>query len=412
VPEESIRQDGESTPETNPSEGTDGEGIPSEVAIDVPTSSLDDSDASEAASPASQGDEASSDTEADDPAQAPNPTEDQVDTAVTADAATQDVGKEKSETKAEGDAPEEEAGSAKIEDEEEEDLLDKPIGKEEGGSPAWITTFADLMSLLMCFFVMLLSMSSLEMTTYKEMVQSMKEGFGLSSGDDVENITAEEVIDEAAVLQAAAKMKTQKDAANLREVLRDEVQDGLVEVEEGDQLITIQILQAGSFSAGSADLKDSFGEVAERLRGAIKGITGAISITGHTDDSPISTRRFRSNWELSSARAYSVMHALFKGEELDETRFVLRGLAETHPRVPNDNPANRAKNRRVEIVIDQRDESLKNLNLARGSSAEDMAGRIIINAGNIDQFTDDVVKPQQLKLEQEAQRSKADKANP
>ncbi len=101
------------------------------------------------------------------------------------------------------------------------------------------------------------------------------------------------------------------------------------------------------------------------------------------------------------------MHALFKGEELDETRFVLRGLAETRPRVPNDNPANRAKNRRVEIVIDQRDESLKNLNLARGTSAEDMAGRIIINAGNIDQFTDDVVKPQQLKLDEEAQKSKA-----
>ena len=406
MPEQSIRQDGESTPETNPSEGPDGEPLPSEVATNETAGGLDDNDASEAASPASQGEEASSDTEADDPTQAPNPTEDEVDTSLTADTATQEDAKEKSETEAEEDAPEDDAGSDENED-DEEDLLDKPISKDEGGSPAWITTFADLMSLLMCFFVMLLSMSSLEMTTYKEMVQSMKEGFGLSSGDDVENITAEEVIDEAAVLQAAAKMKTQKDAANLREVLRDEVQDGLVEVEEGDQLITIQILQAGSFSAGSADLKDSFGEVAERLRGAIKGITGAISITGHTDDSPISTRRFRSNWELSSARAYSVMHALFKGEELDETRFVLRGLAETRPRVPNDNPANRAKNRRVEIVIDQRDESLKNLNLARGTSAEDMAGRIIINAGNIDQFTDDVVKPQQLKLDEEAQKSKA-----
>ena len=301
-----------------------------------------------------------------------------------------------SETKAKTDEDDEEDES------EDESILEKPISKDEGGSPAWITTFADLMSLLMCFFVMLLSMSTLEMTTYKEMVQSMKEGFGLSSGDSIENISAEEIIDEAAVLQAAAKLKTKKDAANLREVLRDEVQDGMVEVEEGDQLITIQILQAGSFSAGSADLKPSFNEVAERLRGAIKGITGAISITGHTDDSPISTQRFRSNWELSSARAYSVMHALFKGQEMDETRFVLRGLAETRPRVPNDSPANRAKNRRVEIVIDQRDESLKNINLARGTGDGGEEERIIINAGNIDRFTEDVITPQKVKLESQS----------
>ena len=298
------------------------------------------------------------------------------------------------------------------EEDDEDDILEKPIGSDEGGSPAWITTFADLMSLLMCFFVMLLSMSSLEMTTYKEMVQSMKEGFGLSSGDVIENVSAEEIVDEAAVLQAAAKMKTRKDAANLREVLRDEVQDGLVEVEEGDQLITIQILQAGSFSAGSADLKDSFGEVAERIRGAIKGITGAISITGHTDDSPISTQRFRSNWELSSARAYSVMHALFQGQELDETRFVLRGLAETRPRVPNDSPANRAKNRRVEIVIDQRDESLKNINLARGTGQEAGIDRIVINSDNIDSFTKDVLDPATLRLKKQNEKPAAPSANP
>ena len=389
VPEERISQEAESTPVSEaPNQATATDEPPSEPTLSEATET--------------QAEDALATPATDDPG------------SVDAEP-PHDAYPEKSEDKAQ-EEPDPSRAAAHEEDldddEEEEDLLEKPIGNDESGSPAWITTFADLMSLLMCFFVMLLSMSSLEMTTYKEMVQSMKEGFGLSSGDVIENISAEEIVDEAAVLQAAAKMKTRKDAASLREVLRDEVQDGLVEVEEGDQLITIQILQAGSFSAGSADLKDSFNEVAERIRGAIKGITGAISITGHTDDSPISTQRFRSNWELSSARAYSVMHALFKGQELDETRFVLRGLAETRPRVPNDSPANRAKNRRVEIVIDQRDESLKNINLARGTGQEEAIDRIVINSANIDTFTKDVLDPAKLKLEKQSKTPEAPKATP
>ena len=80
---------------------------------------------------------------------------------------------------------------------------------------------------------------------------------------------------------------------------------------------------------------------------------GRIKVQGHTDNIPINSARFRSNWELSSARAVSVAHQLMRGDYIDQDRFEVTGFADTRPLAPNDNPDNRARNRRVEVVIRQ-----------------------------------------------------------
>ncbi len=80
---------------------------------------------------------------------------------------------------------------------------------------------------------------------------------------------------------------------------------------------------------------------------------GRIIVEGHTDDDPINTPRFRSNWALSSARAVSVAHGLFVHDELAEERFSITGYAETKPLVSNSTPAGKARNRRVEVVVHQ-----------------------------------------------------------
>ena len=88
-----------------------------------------------------------------------------------------------------------------------------------------------------------------------------------------------------------------------------------------------------------------------KLRGTLKSVEGDIAVEGHTDDIPINTEQFRSNWDLSAERALSVAHELFKDEEINPGRFMVVGYADTRPLAPNDDWKNRARNRRVEIVI-------------------------------------------------------------
>jgi len=89
------------------------------------------------------------------------------------------------------------------------------------------------------------------------------------------------------------------------------------------------------------------------LREALKDIKGTISVEGHTDNIPIRSGRFKSNWGLSASRALSVTHELVKDKLLDDKRFVVIGHADTQPYQLNDSAKNRAQNRRVEIIIRQ-----------------------------------------------------------
>ena len=95
--------------------------------------------------------------------------------------------------------------------------------------------------------------------------------------------------------------------------------------------------------------------VAKRIRDSLAEIRGFITVSGHTDNQPMSGGRFRSNWELSGSRAFSVIHQLLKEGKLPPERFVLTGHAETRPLADNSTKDGRARNRRVEVVIDQRD---------------------------------------------------------
>ena len=216
----------------------------------------------------------------------------------------------------------------------------------------------------------------------------MKRGLGQSMSTEMEEFGVEQILSEAQILQAAAREQTRKQSAEMRQLLKQEINDGKIEVEEGDQQITIQILQAGSFAAGSATLKKSFVTISTKLKSSLDKIPGAITVAGHTDNQPMNTKQFRSNWELSSARAFSVIHSLLKKSDLKPDRFVLRGFAETRPRVPNDSPQNRGKNRRVEIIIDQRASS----NIT-GTDNPDNLERIIINAETLDNYHRNHVRP-------------------
>jgi chemotaxis protein MotB len=265
-----------------------------------------------------------------------------------------------------------------------------------------MATFADMMSLLMCFFVLLLSFAELDTIRFKKMAEAMKDAFGVqreipvaevvkgtsmimqqfSPGkpestplQEIRQKTADqekeflEVSDESrqedidldaakAAIQAKLEQEVEEQADELKEMLDEQISEGLLDVEREKTKIIIRIQEKGSFSSGRATLNPGFFEVISKITGVIAETPGKIIVAGHTDNVPISTVRFRSNWELSSARAVTVVHAMLSNAALDEDRFLIQGFADSKPLVPNDTKENRALNRRVELII-QRGEDVE-----------------------------------------------------
>jgi chemotaxis protein MotB len=256
----------------------------------------------------------------------------------------------------------------------------------EEGLPAWLATFADLMSLLMCFFVLLLSFAEIDAVRFKKMAESMKDAFGVqreipaseivkgisvikqefspstipepSPIDEVRQQTMEEdkeelKVDDAMVeaVEQQLQEEMEQQAEELKEALKQEIEQGLVEVETQELRIVVRIREKGSFPSGSAQLDPGFFEVMDKISAKLAVTTGSIVVAGHTDDVPISTARFRSNWELSAGRAVTVAHALLSNPAIEPARVLVEGHADTKPLVSNDSPENRSLNRRVELVI-------------------------------------------------------------
>lgn len=275
------------------------------------------------------------------------------------------------------------------------------------GIPAWVMTFADLMSLLMCFFVLLLSFSELDVVKYKQIAGSMQNAFGVQreinvkdvpkgtsiiaqefspgrpdptplnevrqkttddslstldvtpgddsrqQSEDEKTMTEEEIEEKLKDYERELLKKTQAQAFELAAALREEILTGQLEIETIGKRIIIRVKEKNSFPSGSATLNEDFEPVMDKVREALVDTEGQITVSGHTDNLPIYTDRFRSNWELSSARAVSVAHELLIDGDIDAQRFLVVGHADTKPLVDNETPENRARNRRVEIELRQ-----------------------------------------------------------
>tara|TARA_R110002049_G_scaffold13509_2_gene58438 strand:+ start:83196 stop:84116 length:921 start_codon:yes stop_codon:yes gene_type:complete len=260
------------------------------------------------------------------------------------------------------------------------------------GAPAWVMTFADLMSLLMCFFVLLLAFSEMDVLKFKQLSGSMKSAFGVQreiKADDipkgtsiiamefspgipqptpfqiVEQQTTDDTKDNlkfsegsdgdkknlAEKMYEAAVESIREEAEKLVEDLKEEIETGLLEVEWSEAEITVRLKEKSTFNSGEAELKASSFQIIDRVSESLNKIEGNIIVAGHSDNVPINTYKYRSNWELSAARAANVVHHLTKKNRVDPYRVQMRAHAETKPLVPNDSLENKARNRRVEIVI-------------------------------------------------------------
>ena len=218
------------------------------------------------------------------------------------------------------------------------------------GAPKWVVTFSDLMSLLMCFFIMLLSMSEIDIKKFKAMLEGLDAGLDIKRSALVVRKASQSV---EAQQTLRARKQTVADTIKLMRLLKPLIQAKQIELLVREKKIVIRVLQGSSFKAGSEQLKKAFVPVARKLRDVFAEIEGTVTVSGHTDNKPIKTRKFRSNFELSSKRSYSVLQELLYQDFLTPERFVIDGMGPIQPMVSNKSAKGRNTNRRVEIVIDQ-----------------------------------------------------------
>lgn len=225
--------------------------------------------------------------------------------------------------------------------------------KSEGtpGSPAWMATFADMMTLLLCFFVMLVSMSTFEISKYRDVIHSIQGAMGLM-------VQPQNVIIKREVQfprmggDKQVRSKAAMQARRIRETIREYHKETTVRVDLIKDGFSISIADPMMFDPGSASLRPEMHHFLSRLALLLVGMGEVeIRVEGHTDDIPISTVAFPSNWELSAARSASLVK-FFVDSGMNPALLSAVGYGEHRPLVPNINSENRAKNRRIEIYAE------------------------------------------------------------
>jgi len=242
-----------------------------------------------------------------------------------------------------------------------DDLLNQgPQEEAEEGAPAWMATFADLSTLLLTFFVLLLSFANMDAQKFREMLGSVKDAFGVQKetwGDYMarSQTPIEQMLEQAMQDQAQSEGQSQEQGASMQQfmsIVQALFQDlgGAAEVYMDDEGVTVRVEGKLLFPSGSAELRPEAAAVMDRIAALMNKYTFDLYILGHTDSVPIHTERFPSNWELSAARATAALRYLVE-KGADPTRLVAVGFADSRPVAPNDTPEGRAKNRRVEFLF-------------------------------------------------------------
>ena len=228
-----------------------------------------------------------------------------------------------------------------------------PQEEVEEGAPLWMVTFGDLMSLLMCFFVLLLSFSEMDRKKYKMVSGSMAQAFGIQREKPVfESPRGQKMIakefDQAVIIK-----KIEESIKPIIDEIKNEYEElkDAVELEIGEDTVTIRMMGETTFDTGKAELHPVFRPLLEKIGAVLSQTKGEIIIAGHTDNVPLSGGLFGSNLGLSMARAGSVAEYLLRTTSIDPTRLSTMGFGEYRPLASNDTAQGRRKNRRVEIIV-------------------------------------------------------------
>jgi chemotaxis protein MotB len=228
-----------------------------------------------------------------------------------------------------------------------------PINEAEEGAPAWVVTFGDLMTLMLCFFVLLLSFSEMDRNRYRVVSGSVKNAFGIQRKKPVFESPKGSKMIAREFDQAILLTKIEEVVKEIVNELDNEYEElkGFVEVEAEENQVTIRMMGEATFDTGKADLRSSFVPLLFKIGEVLAKTRGEIIIAGHTDNVPLTGGLFGSNLGLSMGRAGSVAEFLLRSSTIDPKRLSTMGFGEYRPLTSNDTAEGRQKNRRVEIIV-------------------------------------------------------------
>lgn len=246
------------------------------------------------------------------------------------------------------------------------------------GLPDWFGTYSDMVTLLLTFFILLFSMASVDNVKFSEVAKSLSSSFSmvnLSSGDSILSNSgksiftvdftnssknkpeqkekyieqAEQMVVDAEQQIADKKMDIAKE--EIRQAIEAQGIEDKVQVIEEKDFILVRLDSEIFFDSGSAEIRPEGIPVLAALSEVLKGIDTDILISGHTDNVPINTLLYKTNWELSTARATTVVRYFVYDLNLDPTKFTATGNGEFQPIGDNGTADGRQQNRRIEIKI-------------------------------------------------------------
>ncbi len=220
---------------------------------------------------------------------------------------------------------------------------------EKENNERWLITYADLITLLLIFFIVLYSMSKINEQKFVQLSESMAIVFG--------NVGRSGVLDggRSVIPMDHATFRQRQNITNTKEQIKRMIAnmglEGKITVREEARGLVISVRDTVFFKPGSADLGPRAQNIITTVASLLSNLPNSIRIEGHTDNIPIHTFRFYSNWELSTARATNVLHYLVQKKNISPDRLSAAGYGEFKPVADNSSEAGRASNRRVDIVV-------------------------------------------------------------
>ena len=218
------------------------------------------------------------------------------------------------------------------------------------GAPAWMSTYGDMVTLLLCFFVLLFSFATLDVQKFTAIAQSMTGALGVL--DSGVTVTMEPLVNS---FPGDSPTDEEEEFVKLYEEMSEYIKENNLEssitLRLDERGLLVRFMDDVLFDSGKADLTPKAREIINTVAGIIKQNDRNVRVEGHTDNVPINTYRFPSNWELSTTRAVNVVKYLIEVNGIDPVRLSASGYADQHPVDDNNTKEGRQKNRRVDMVI-------------------------------------------------------------
>ncbi|MEN1968190.1 flagellar motor protein MotS [Lentibacillus sp. N15] len=244
--------------------------------------------------------------------------------------------------------------------------------KRDNGAPKWMVTYSDMVTLILVFFILLFSMSQIDQVKFDAVSESFRNRMifdfypsPVPADNPTESTSVQESGKNSNEFQNPTELKNRNDrdddesSEDSLDTLTQDVEKYLeknnlknvISANRTERGVVLVLQESILFDTGEAVILDSGKPFLNKIGSLLKKLPNAVKVEGHTDSRSISNYRYPSNWELSSARASSVIRYLISENQFDKARFSSVGYGDTRPVVPNTSEKNWSKNRRVEIVI-------------------------------------------------------------